>query len=286
MKTVLYTALALLAFAGNSVLCRHALSDGSIDAASFTVARMLSGIVVLALLLMMTRSASAKKAKGSWKAAGFLFLYAAAFSYAFLSLDTGTGALILFGTVQITMILTGLAQGNKLLGLEWFGVLVAFSGFVYLVLPHLTTPSIKGFILMAIAGISWAFYTLNGMKSENPLSDTSYNFLRTLPLVLILLALTVQTADLSSKGLVLAVVSGGVTSGIGYAIWYRALPGLSTLQAGILQLLVPVIAAAGGVAFTNEVISLHLLTSSLLIIGGILAVILSRTKTVTTQTDG
>ncbi|NIB41589.1 DMT family transporter [Pseudomaricurvus alkylphenolicus] len=276
MKTFMLTSLALFAFAGNSVLCRLALGENTIDAASFTIIRLLSGIVVLAIILKIGSTNDASAGRGSWKASFYLFLYAVTFSFAYISLDTATGALILFGSVQAAMILVGLLTGNKLHYLEWLGVFLAFSGFVYLVLPGLTTPSLTGFILMTIAGIAWAFYTLSGKESKNPLSDTTYNFLRTLPCILILLAVAFSYVSLSPEGIFLAVLSGGITSGIGYAIWYTALGGLSGIQAAVVQLLVPVIAAAGGVVFSGEVISYHLVLSSMMILGGILVVILAR----------
>jgi len=276
MKIILCTILALFAFAGNSILCRLALGEDTIDAASFTTIRLLSGIIVLAIILKMTNASRAITSKGSWKASFMLFLYAVTFSFAYISLDTGTGALILFGAVQITMILVGLLAGNKLHYFEWLGVIAAFSGFVYLVMPSLTTPSLIGFILMSVAGVAWGFYTLAGKGSESPLSDTAYNFLRTLPLVIILIVVTNQNASLSQRGILLAVLSGGIASGLGYTIWYIALGGLSSIQAAAVQLLVPVIAAIGGVLFTNEMFSLRLATSSVMILGGITAVILGK----------
>jgi len=276
MKIVLCTTIALLAFAGNSILCRLALGDGAIDAASFTIIRLFSGIIVLAIILQMTRTPKVITSRGSWKASFMLFVYAITFSFAYISLDTGVGALILFGSVQITMIVVGLFLGNKLHYSEWLGLIVAFSGFVYLVLPDLTTPSLMGFILMSISGVAWGFYTLAGKASKNPMSDTAYNFFRTLPLVLILIAVTFQYASLSQKGIFLAVLSGSIASGVGYTIWYVALGGLSTIQAAVLQLLVPVIAAVGGVLFVNEVFTLRLLMSSVMVLGGIMAMILGR----------
>ena len=204
-----------------------------------------------------------------------LFLYAGSFSFAYVSLATGTGALILFGAVQITMILSSVLRGNTLSKLEWLGVLVAFAGFVYLVMPGVGTPSLQGFILMTVSGVTWGFYTLAGKGSKNPLSDTAYNFFRTLPLVVVLIAVTFQYAALSTSGVILAVLSGGLASGAGYTIWYMALRGLSTTQAASVQLLVPVIAAIGGIVFANEALSLRVALSSLLILGGILAVVLA-----------
>lgn len=276
MKTILCTALALIAFAGNSVLCRLALGEGAIDAASFTSIRLLSGIIMLAVILKIVQAESTIRSKGSWKASFFLFLYAVTFSFAYISLDTGVGALILFGSVQITMILAGLLSGNKLQYFEWGGMLLAFSGFVYLVMPGLATPSLIGFILMFISGIAWGFYTLIGKGSINPLSDTAYNFSRTLPFVIVLSAITFQYFSLSQKGIFLAILSGAITSGAGYTIWYIALRGLSVVQAAVVQLFVPVIAAVGGVIFSDEIISLRLILSSVIILGGILIVILGK----------
>ena len=276
MKTILCTILALIAFAGNSVLCRLALGESAIDAASFTAIRILSGIIVLTVISTIAQNSTQTTSRGSWQASFWLFLYAIAFSFAYISLQTGVGALILFGSVQFTMILAGLLSGNRLHFFEWSGVIVAFSGFVYLVLPGLSSPSLSGFILMAIAGIAWGFYTLAGKGSRNPLADTTFNFMRTLPLVLILIALSFKYAAISSQGILLAVISGAITSGIGYTIWYIALGGLTAVQAAVLQLLVPVIAALGGVVFSNETITLRLILSSLMILGGILAVILGK----------
>lgn len=268
--------MALIAFAGNSILCRLALGGDAIDASSFTSIRLLSGIVVLILILQFSGKNSAQSSTGSWGAAAMLFLYAIAFSFAYISLDTGVGALILFGAVQITMILVGLFSGNRLHYSELAGTAIAFSGFVYLVLPTLSTPSVFGFLLMTIAGVAWGLYTLLGRGSRNPVGDTAYNFLRTLPLVLILIALSFSQAEFTSRGILLAVVSGAVTSGLGYTLWYIALGGLTSMQAAALQLLVPLIAAIGGVIFASEIISLRLVISSVLILGGISFVIFGR----------
>ncbi|WP_290698480.1 DMT family transporter [Amphritea sp.] len=282
LSTVLFTAFALLAFAGNSVLCRLALGEQSIDAGSFTVIRLLSGILVLSLLwyLMQRRKGAPqdRTGRGSWGAATMLFLYALAFSYAYINLDTGTGALILFGAVQITMILISLFKGHRLLWVEWLGLLLAFSGFVYLLAPVVNTPGLWGFILMTVAGIAWGIYTLMGRESDNPLSDTHYNFFRTLPFVAVMLILILVSGEmnLTSKGIILAILSGAIASGIGYAVWYRALGGLSAVQAAVLQLLVPVIAALGGVLFTDEIISIRLMLASLLVLGGIMLVVTGR----------
>lgn len=274
INTIAYTSLALFAFAGNSVLCRLALGENSIDAASFTVIRLLSGVLALALIIGITRSNKKSAAKGSWTASFMLFIYALTFSYAYISLDTGTGALILFGSVQITMILRSIFTGGRLHYSEWIGMSVAFCGFVYLVLPGLGTPSVDGFFLMTIAGIAWGIYTLKGQGSTQALNDTAYNFLRTVPFVIVVFIITLQDINLSQQGVILAVASGALTSGFGYTVWYLALPGLSTTQAAVVQLLVPVIAAVGGIVFANETASLRLIVSSILILGGIFLVVL------------
>ncbi len=276
VKTSIFTALALIAFAANSVLCRLALGEETIDAASFTVIRLLSGALVLLAILAFSNDKEASASRGSWSASLMLFVYAVAFSFAYISLDTGTGALILFGSVQITMILLSLVSGNRLHLSEWVGVIIAFTGFVYLVLPEVTSPSVMGFLLMIAAGIAWGMYTLKGRGSDHPLKDTAYNFLRTIPLVIILLVITIQDAHYSAAGVLLAVLSGGIASGIGYTIWYIALGGLSTTQAAVVQLSVPVIAAFGGVLFVSEAITARLTLSASMILGGILLVVLGR----------
>lgn len=276
IKIIACTIFALLAFSGNSVLCRLALGGNTIDAASFTIIRLLSGIVILMVAAAITRKTSETRSKGSWLAASMLFIYAVAFSYGYISLDTGTGALILFGAVQISMIIVSVISGNRLHYCEWLGLFIAFSGFVYLITPGLTTPSLMGFILMTVSGMAWGFYTLVGRSSKQPLSDTAYNFLRTSPFILVLFIFTFQDSSITQEGILLAVISGAIASGVGYAVWYIAIGGLSVTQAAVVQLFVPIIAAIGGVIFTNELITLRLVESSALVLGGILTVILGR----------
>lgn len=296
-KTYLYTCLALLAFAGNSVLCRLALKADNlghsnvsalIDASSFTIIRLLSGIIVLLAIVFFisfnskpSRSKSIRS-RGSWLSSIALFVYALTFSYAYISLDTATGALILFGSVQITMIIYNTVIGNRLSYFEWIGFVLAFCGFVYLVLPRVSEPSIYGFIFMVLSGIMWALYTLNGRHSANSLSDTSFNFLRTLPLIIALLLIVMVTQNnlyITPAGIYLAVLSGGLASGAGYAIWYLALKALSVTRAAIVQLLVPIIAAIGGVIFVHEPLSIRLLISTIMVLGGISLVVYSKTMT-------
>jgi len=276
LKTCIFTGLALIAFAANSVLCRLALGNGAIDAASFTGIRLLSGAIVLCFILVIKRNNQGEPSKGSWTASFMLFLYAIAFSYAYLSVDTGTGALILFGSVQISMIFLSFISGTRLHTTEWAGVIIAFSGLIYLILPSITTPSINGFMLMTISGISWGIYTLRGRNSKNPLMDTAYNFLRTTPFVVLLAAFTLENVNYSTEGIVLALLSGGITSGIGYTIWYIALRGLTSTQAAVIQLSVPIIAAIGGVLFVSEVITPRLIISTAIVLGGILLVVLGK----------
>jgi len=276
LQISLLTAFALIAFAANSVLCRLALGSGTIDAASFTGIRLFSGAIALFIILSIKSSNKDLSSKGSWAASFALFLYAITFSYAYLLVDTGTGALILFGSVQISMILMSLISGTRLHLSEWSGVIIAFSGFVYLIVPSITTPSINGFILMTISGISWGVYTLMGRSSKNPLMDTTFNFLRTIPLVVLLALYAMQNIHFSSEGVILALLSGGITSGVGYTVWYIVLRDLSSTQAAVIQLSVPVIAAIGGVVFVAEVITSRLIISTAVVLSGILMVLLGQ----------
>ena len=276
MKTTFYTLTALIAFAGNSILCRLALGDKHIDASSFTIIRLISGIATLFLILAITNRKENSRSKGSWLTALYLFMYAAMFSFAYVTLETGVGALILFASVQISMIGITLYRGTKLLTIEWTGIIAALLGFGYLLLPGSTAPPVSGFILMVIAGISWALYTLAGQQSINPLADTSFNFLKTLPFVAILSLVMFNQSQLNSQGVILAIISGAITSGLGYAIWYSAVKGLSGVQAAVVQLLVPILATFGGVLFAQETITERLIVSTLLILGGILLVIIGK----------
>jgi len=301
LVTLLLTCSALIALSANSVLCRLALQtdqdSAGIDAASFTLIRLSAGAAMLMLLLQLrnakrglrsrrpppppdlnpTITRAADNAKpGSWLAAIYLFSYAIAFSYAYNSLDTGTGALILFGAVQLTMIIVTLLSGTRLNRSEWLGLTLAFSGFIYLVQPNLSTPSLLGFILMTLAGIAWGGYTLKGRGSSDHLAETAFNFVRTLPLAALLLVISIYQGQISASGVWLAIASGALASGIGYSIWYRVLADLTNTQAAAIQLLVPVIAAAGGVIFVNEPLSWRLLIAALMILGGIALTVIGR----------
>ena len=280
VKTAICTGLALVAFAANSVLCRMALGSGAIDPAGFTAVRLLSGAVVLGMILKLTGGqadgGADGAAKGGWPTAVMLAAYAAAFSFAYVSLEIGTGALILFGAVQFTIILVAVIQGDRLHLLEWLGVLIAFGGFVYLILPGVAAPSWSGFALMSLAGVAWGLYTLWGRGSRNPLADTASNFIRTAPLALLLLVVAAIRSDYTGTGLLLAGLSGAIASGLGYTLWYTAMRGLSAAQAAVVQSGVPIIAAVGGVIFAAEAITFRLAASTVLILGGVLTTVLGR----------
>lgn len=278
---LIYTVLALTAFAANSVLCRMALGQEHVDAISFTVIRLASGALVLFALLHLSiglNSNNTEKTQNrSWLPASCLFLYAITFSIAYIHLDTATGALILFVSVQLVMISSSIWRGEKPGALEWLGLLLTLSGFVYLLLPQINTPSVMGFVLMTLSGVFWGLYTILGRGSSFPLQDTSVNFLKTWPFLLLLMpiGLIAGTYSLTLEGLLLAVSSGALASGLGYVLWYKALPYLSTTQAAVVQLLVPVIAAVGGVLFLAETLSQRLLFSAFLMLGGIAIVFLT-----------
>jgi len=279
MKTIGLTALALIAFAANSVLCRLALDGGLMDAASFTEVRLLSGALMLGLIFALQKNKTQTlKASGSWLASLMLFIYAVTFSYAYIALDIATGALILFAAGQITLILAALFLGSRLSLLEWSGLLLAFMGFVYLMLPSATTPSWSGFVLMSISGVAWGFYTLMGKGSTHPLADTTSNFMRSIPMLGVLLLFSFEYMQLSGLGLFYAVLSGAIASGLGYTIWYMALENLKTIHAAGVQLLVPVLAAVGGYMVMNEDITLRLFIAAAIILSGILLVMLQRNK--------
>lgn len=271
-NTVVLTIIAVLAFAANSVLCRLALKDEAIDPAGFTVLRLLSGCLVFCFLLRSQLSFKlVYRVRGAkaWLPSLMLFAYAVSFSFAYTSLDAGTGALLLFGVVQLTMIGRGVARGQGLSFFEVFGVLVSFSGLIYLFYPHLSSPSFLNTGLMVLSGFAWGVYSLMGRGSQEPLQDTSINFLRTLPLVFALLVLAIPYMVITLEGVILAIVSGALASALGYAIWYRALAGLSETEAAVVQLSVPVLASVGGVLFITESLSLRLMLACLMVLGGI-----------------
>jgi len=269
LRAVAYTSIAMLAFAGNSILCRMALRDGAIDPASFTSIRLLSGALALLLIVRLTSKDSSVREHGNWMSAFVLFIYAACFSYAYISLSAGAGALILFGFVQGTMIAMALWSGDRPNVSEWLGWLLALGGLVWLLIPGIEAPATVGATLMALAGIAWGVYSIRGRKQTNALLSTCSNFVYSIAFVIILAAITINSADVTGRGILLAVISGAITSGVGYVIWYAALNYLRTMQAALVQLSVPAVAAAGGVILLAEPVSLRLLTSGALILGGI-----------------
>lgn len=276
LRIVVLTLVTMLAFAGNSLLCRVALKETGIDAASFTSIRLLSGALVLWLIVRTLRAD--RSGSGNWISAAALFAYAAAFSYAYLSLTAATGALILFGAVQATMIGRGLAAGERFAPLQVLGLGLALGGLVGLLLPGLSAPPLGGALLMLAAGVAWGVYSLRGRGAGDATRATAGNFARAVPLALMLSALTLDAAAVDAAGFVWAVASGALASGIGYAIWYTVLPALKATQAATVQLSVPVIAAAGGVAFLGEALSLRLVLASVAILGGIALVILEKRR--------
>lgn len=270
MRIVVLTTIAMLAFAANSVLARLALADGAIDAASYTGIRLIAGAALLfPLLLWGPGAAGDRKMGGSWSGAAALFGYAIFFSIAYLMLGAGLGALILFASVQMSMLGWAVFWGDRPGPFEWGGIALAFASLVYLVSPGLSAPNPFGAALMALAGASWAAYSLIGRGSKSPLADTTGNFVRCVPIALVLAGLGLITAPVSLEGVWYAVASGAIASGLGYAVWYLALPALSRVQASTVQLTVPAIAAAGGVAFIGEEITLRLALASLGILGGV-----------------
>jgi drug/metabolite transporter (DMT)-like permease len=280
IKVPVLTFLALCAFAGNSILCRIALSSGEIDPASFTLVRLLAAGITLSLIFVLRKqpALSAVPSKGSWKAAAMLFSYAIFFSTAYAYLETGTGALILFASVQMTMIVKSLVDGDSLTSVEWIGAITAFAGFVILVAPGVNAPPLLGFALMTLAGISWGFYTLAGKHSADAVADTTFNFIRAVPMGVAVFLLTPYDWQWSTSGILLSALSGSLASGVGYAIWYEVLPLLKSVQAAVVQLAVPFIAAGGGVLLAGEVISFRLLLSAAIVSIGIGVVMLARVR--------
>lgn len=274
-KTALLTALAMIAFAANSLLCRAALRTDSIDASSFTLVRLASGALVLSLLVRL-RTAPAQ-APTNLRSAAALFVYAIAFSIAYLKLPAGTGALVLFGCVQTTMILSGLRAGERPRPAVWIAIGIALAGLVYLVLPGLGAPDPLAAALMAVAGVAWGVYSLRGRGSPDPLAATAINFVWSVPLAVVAFAIGLAFAPHSSaRGLLLAAASGALASGVGYSIWYTALRGLSATRAAVVQLSVPVIAGAGGVLVLGEPLAFRLVVSAAAILGGVAFVLTRR----------
>lgn len=281
MKTgrlLLLSASAMLAFAANSLLCRLALQPpAATDAASFTSLRLAAGCAMLTLVLRR-RAVRAAAVPPDWLAALMLWVYMACFSFAYLSLPAGSGALILFAAVQLTMFGAGLRAGERFAAAGWLGLALALGGLLYLVAPGLAAPPPLGAALMALAGMAWGVYSLRGRRSADALGATAGNFLRALPLGLGLSLVMLTEQRLHARGVALALASGALSSGLGYAIWYAALPGLTALRAATLQLSVPPLAALGGVLLLGEALTQRLLLASLAILGGIALVLLSRAR--------
>ncbi|MDY7227802.1 DMT family transporter [Hyalangium rubrum] len=278
MRTALLTVLALGGFAANSLLCRAALAGGGrlIDAASFTSVRLLSGALVLGVLL---RLRAGRYQGGSWGSALALFTYAAGFSLAYVRIPAGVGALLLFGCVQTTMLGTGLVRGERPKPLEWAGLLLALGGLMGLTAPGATAPDFTGAALMAGAGVAWGVYSLRGRGSTHPLAATAHNFLLSVPMALVLSGVSAGmqgTPHIMMRGAVLAVASGALASGVGYSLWYAALPHLTATRAAIVQLSVPVLAATGGVLLLGEQLTPRLLGAGTALLCGVLLALASR----------
>jgi drug/metabolite transporter (DMT)-like permease len=267
-RTATCTAAALVAFAGNSVLCRLALGQNAIDPATFSTVRLAGGAgMLLATTAIQPKGRTAPQ--GSWISAVVLFVYAIPFSFAYTRLTAGTGALILFGAVQVTMMIAAITAGERPHASQWIGLVLALCGLVYLVLPGLRAPSLFGSALMTLAGIMWGVYSLRGRGAPDALQLNMTNFTRALPLALMVSVIAWSRLHITPAGLGLALICGAITSGLGYVLWYAALRNLSAARAAIVQLIVPVLAGVGGVAFLGETISLRLALSAAVTLGGI-----------------
>lgn len=296
MKATLYTIIALIAFAANSLFCRMALAEGYIDAWSFTIIRLLSGAICLSIIMGVysynlrrkdltlnnPQNKAILKDKGSWLSSLSLVVYALCFSIAYVELDTGTGALILFSAVQLTMIGWGIYKKEQLSALQWMAFIVAVAGFVYLMLPSAAVPSVLAATLMAISGVAWGIYSIRGKTCVSPLRATGFNFIRSLvaiPLLLIIGMVYLKSMPLSTisiEGILLACASGAIASGMGYSVWYMAMPLLKSTQAAVVQLCVPVLAAILGVVFLSEQLTLPFILASAVILGAVLVFILNK----------
>ncbi len=274
LRIFILTMITMVAFAGNSLFCRMALKHTAIDPASFTVIRLVSGAAMLWLLIQLSHARQSRS--GDWLSAFALFAYAAGFSFAYVSLPAGTGALLLFGAVQATMIGYGMWNGERLRGWQLAGMGLALAGLVGLLLPGLAAPPPIGSALMLGAGVAWGVYSLRGRGAGDPTRVTAGNFLRAIPFAVVLSILTIDGTSIDRAGAGYAVASGALASGIGYAIWYAVLPGLKATNAATVQLSVPVIAALGGVIFLGEAMTLRLVLASAAILGGIAMVIRRR----------
>jgi drug/metabolite transporter (DMT)-like permease len=269
--TPFLVALSLVAFAANSILCRLALRDGSIDPASFTAVRLGAGAMMLVAVAGWGARRTSRVARPAWWSGFMLFVYAAAFSFAYVSLTAGTGALLLFGSVQVTMLLLAYRGGERLVGRQRLGLVTAVLGLVYLLLPGVAAPPMAGAGLMVLAGIAWGFYSVWGRGAQDPLGQTRSNFVLATPMALVPLLVTWPGLHLTRAGVLLAVVSGAVTSGLGYVVWYRALRHVTGIGAALVQLATPVLTAVAGVLFLGEVLGLRLVVAGIMVLGGIWA---------------
>lgn len=278
MHPALITALTMVAFAANSILCRLALQDGTIDAGSFTALRLLSGGVTLIVLhaLVVPRQQRLYSLGFALKAGTALFTYALCFSVAYLTLSAGTGALLLFGTVQLSLLAAHCWQGNRIQWLEWSGLLISLTGFVYLMLPSTEQPDGFAALLMVVSGLAWAVFTLLGRQSGNPTTAIAQGFWMASVLCLLLFPWLLDPTSVTLSGAILALLSGSVASAAGYILWYRVVSRLSILQASVAQLSVPAIALISGSLLLNETLTVRLLLISLMILGGILLVFVAR----------
>jgi len=280
-RVLILTLAAMIAFASNSLLCRAALRQTSIDAASFTFVRVFSGAVVLWLVMNLRRMIRTTRDVGvgdNWISALALFLYAAGFSFAYVDVAAGTGALLLFGAVQATMILWGLHKGERLRAIQIVGLIVAMTGLVVLLFPGLSAPPLFGSILMLGAGVAWGIYSLRGKREKNPVTATTGNFVRAVPFAAAVSIIFLRWLDLDLAGVIYAIISGAITSGLGYVIWYSVLPSLKAASAATVQLSVPVLAAAGGILLLGEPLTLRYLLASVAILGGIALVVLEKNR--------
>jgi drug/metabolite transporter (DMT)-like permease len=281
LRTVVLLCLTMIAFAANSVLCRKALAQTAIDPATFTLVRLASGAAMLFLLTRVIGKGAGKGVGGSWRAALTLVAYAICFSFAYISLASGTGALLLFGAVQATMIIRGLIAGERLTPVQWGGLGLALAGLAVLTAPGVTAPDPLGAGLMLAAGIGWGAYSLLGRTSTSgPLASNAGNFLRATPLAAAIAAAMALShhSQWDTPGLIYAVASGALASGVGYALWYATLPSLTAAIAASVQLSVPVITAVGGALVLGEDITLRLTLASLAVLGGIALVVQVRVR--------
>lgn len=276
LRVFLLTSVAMVAFAANSVLCRLALRDSAIDPVSFTLIRLISGAVILWMLLRVKHPT--KKPNGTWQGAMTLFVYAFAFSYAYVRLDTGTGALLLFGAVQMTMLMHGFFKGERMNRLGTTGIIAALIGLVILLLPSASTPPLISAAVMLAAGAAWGGYSVLGKSAQDPMASTTGNFLLAIPFIAISSLPFISTFSSNLTGIICAISSGALASGLGYAIWYIALRELSSFQAATVQLSVPVLASIAGVLVLGESLSIRMVLASLAVLGGIALVLGARQK--------